>query len=489
MVSVFKENIPAANSSLQSAEIRGNFEALYDKLRTLEVQATDPVSTSLLVLGGPVYFRSSTNNQLKLIKFNTKILDLTTTFGYKTKKDGYGSLYRELQSFRGLSAFQTEGLILEIAIFISPSGQLTFTESLSAQSNRLSSPFNIYFDDSEIPIALLFVEKNGEGVLQVIRQTDVTDIRPVITSAFQNNTQSATIENQVQDNTTRIDTIETSLGIVDSLRVRLVPTAKLTADGTTSSNTRVEALSGSAWIGSISTKLLKFAGAYIDFSPAAIASTGVVPASTPVGVTGQWNRGIVYLEYDPLSTDSTNNSKIGVVHGTAASEPRYIIDAYATLPANSIPLSYVLYKYNTSTTLRPLISQKDMATNNSNISDRIGFELPIVNLTASILSTEVFVDLTIDVSELLPYYANTAALGSATTSTYFKVNDNIDMIDSNTKSIRRVIYSSVFNSGTLTVKVITNNSFGELSLLRNPKARSVKHTPIVDDLRPFIGIS
>jgi hypothetical protein len=491
MVNVFKENVPATSSSLQSAEIRENFEALYDKVRALEVQATNPTSTSLLVLGGPVYFRSNTSQQLKLIRTSTRVFDLTTSFGYKTTRDGYGTLSREGQSFRGFSGFESEGPILEVMISINSLGQLVFTESLAGQSNRLSSPFNIYFDDSEIPIALLFVEKNSEGVLQKFQQTDLTDIRPFVTTAFQNNSQISNIESQVQDNTDRIDVVESTLKTSDSLKVRMIPAAKLAVDLTSTTNTRVECLSGTAWTGitGAGAKPLKFAGGYVDFNPnVTTPSSGVTPAGTPNGVINNWCRALIYLEADNSSTDPTNNSKIGVIHGTLGSEPRYTEDGYADLQSGQIPLAYVLYKYSSTSTIYPLISEVDMGgVGNTNILSRIGFEFPIVGMNS--LSTEIYDGFTINVSELEDYYSNSSDFQTAMEDTYFSVNDYVDIFDSNTRPIRRVIASSTFHPDTKTVTIQVSNSFGDISLSRSAKARSIRHFPAIEDVRPFVGIS
>ena len=107
MVSLFTENTPAENSAVQSSEIRGNFEALYDKVRTLEVRAEQPSTTSVLVLGGRGYFRASTSNQLRLVNFNTTVFSFLETQGYKTKRDSEtGTLFRELQGFNGPSSFE-----------------------------------------------------------------------------------------------------------------------------------------------------------------------------------------------------------------------------------------------------------------------------------------------------------------------------------------------------------------------------------------------
>jgi hypothetical protein len=179
---------------------------------------------------------------------------------------------------------------------------------------------------------------------------------------------------------------------------------------------------------------------------------------------------LIYLQIDTSSVDPTNNSKLGVIHGTSASEPRDIIDGYASLLDGQIPLAYVLYRYNTSGDIYPLISETAMG---GNPDPRFGYELPIVDLT--LLPSGACLGFTIDVSELM-------------TSTYYESGDNIDIFDSKTRPIRRTIVSSIFNSLTKTVQIQVNSSFSEISLSRNAKARSSKHISIIEDARPFIGI-
>ena len=198
MASLFQENQPSEGSSLQSAIIRENFTALFESLKTLEVRVEDPISTSVLILGGSVYFRPSTSQQLQLVNFSTRSFDINNTTGFKSVRSDEGILSKIEQNFRGVSAYESEGQYLEILISLKPNGTLTFTESTSAQNDVLSSSFNIFFDDSEVPLALVFLEKDSSGVLQKIQQTRISDIRPIVTTAFQNNEQAAITESQVQ---------------------------------------------------------------------------------------------------------------------------------------------------------------------------------------------------------------------------------------------------------------------------------------------------
>ena len=476
MVSTFKENVPATNSSLQSSEIRENFAALYDKVKALEVQETSPLGTSILVLGGPIYFRASTTQQLRLIRFNTKIFDIANSFGYKTRKDGYGSLYRELQPFKGPSSFEAEGLLLEILISLSSNGQLNFTESLVGQNNQLSSPFNIYFDDSEIPLALIILEKTGEGQLLPIQQENITDVRPFVTTSFQNNQQTADLEATVGDNTTRINSIESSLRITDALLGRLPPTAKLQADLTTTTNTKIEILSGIARSGnSGASGSLKFAGATVDFSLSAVSSGRNIAAGTPATTGDWWRKALISLQYDSLSVDPTENAILVVTHGVSAIAPDQVGEPVS--PSMTVPLTKVLYRMKSdATNIRPLISLIDID------GFRLNHEFTITDLQSVPSSSEAFGTLKADLS-------GTGFNQSTVETILFQVGDAVEIFDDNTRSVRRTISSVSFNITTNIVTISVTDSFVEISLLRNPKVRSIsQNLNILEDTRPFIGI-
>ena len=105
MVDLFQSGIPVEGSALKSAEIRQNLEALFERLKALEPRAQLPVSTSISLNGGPVYFRPSTSRQLTFFNFATQIFDFATGQGYKTRQDTDGTLYRTIQGFTGPSDF------------------------------------------------------------------------------------------------------------------------------------------------------------------------------------------------------------------------------------------------------------------------------------------------------------------------------------------------------------------------------------------------
>lgn len=473
MGSLFTENIPEPNTKLQSAEIRNNFTALYDKVKSLEVRALEDNSQTIVVTGasGLIYFRSSTNNQLTPIPFPGDQLNLNTTIFYKTKKNQDGSLKRELQSFTGPSNFLSEGSIVEILLSLDKKARLIITESLKGQNNRLSSAhYNLFFDDSEIPLALIFLEKNNDGTLKSISQTDIRDIRPFVTSAFQNNPQTADLENTLNSNTSRIQTIEPSIKITNNLLVRLPSSEKLQYDNKSSTNTQVEVLSGRGWIGTNSgtTKLLKFAGCYVDFSRnPAISTPRVISANTPSMISGYWNKAIIALQYNPSSSDPTENSQIIISHGTENISLQQVV--LPSLTTNTIPLACVIYRMSGSDII-PLVSFSFLG------DTQLSCTFPIVEIS----STSLIADLS---------QISTSINSSTITTEWFPTGGFVDLDDSNTLPIRRKIETSSFNTTTKLLNLTLVNSFSDLSLDRTPYVKSVsKHIDLIEDLRPFVGI-
>jgi hypothetical protein len=482
MVSLFQENQPAASSAIQSAVIRDNFEALYDKVKALEVRAQNPATTSISVAGGVVYFRASTSQQLQLINFNTQVLDITQTVGYKTIKNLDGSLTRTLQAFAGPSAFQSQGLFLEILVSLRSNGLLTFTESYTSQNNTLSSPFNIYKDDAEIPIALVILEKTAAGVLQPIVQDRIKDVRPFLSPALQNNQQVTTIENTVNDNVARITKLEPSLRTTNACRVRLLPIDKRVADGTTTTNTQVEVLSGHVY--SPTNQRVKFWGATVDFSVSASTTfptgTRVKAAATPALLANQWNKALICLQYTNLLPNNETGELV-VIHGTQSSSPSLVVPP--TAGATQIPLAMVIYRFNSGgTNIVPFVSEQFCGT------ERLSYEFTIFNFvevpnTTNNPNYAAFITFDVDLS-------GTGFTVSDVTTNIFQVGAAIELFDDSTQPLRRFITSSSYNLTTQVANITVSNSFVEISSLRNPKVRSTsKHIPFIDDLRPFIGIS
>lgn len=479
MVSLFTINEPATNSPIQSAVIRENFEALYDKLKTLEVRAETTPSTSVLVEGGVVYFRAGSSNLLKLVSFNTAIFDFTAVRGFKTFKNPDGTLFRQQQAFSGPSAFESQGLFLETLLSLRPNGQLAFTEALTAQNNELSSPFNIAFDDEEIPLALIILQKSSEGDLQVIQQEDIRDTRPFL-SAYQNNEQAALLEAQVEDNTNRVTLAETALRVTDAFQVRIPPAAKLAADGTSATNTKVEVVSGTG-LSETDGYSLSFAGAIVDFSASATEDLTASPKLYDAGVStlglgaGEWNKILISAQYDATIVDPTENTKLVFTYGTNAVTADQVVDPVPV--AGTVPLARVLVQMNGSATeINPLISLITIG------SVRLNYEFPISNLlpAGADASTEIEVDL-----------SGTGFSDLFVNSTLFPNDTAIEIFDDNTRSFRREIDTTTYVSATSTTANITlKDSFVGISLLRNPKIRSItENIKVIEDLRPYIGIS
>lgn len=485
MASLFQPNQPAPSSPLQSEVIRDNFDSLYDKLKALELRASSPVSTSVIVTGGPVYFRPGTTQQLSFLSFNTKIVDTSKATSYKTKKNLDGSLYREIQLALGPSNFQIEGLFLEILISLQRNGQVVFTEALAGQNNQLSSPFNIFISDSEVPIAFVILKKNAEGTLLPIEQTDIREARAIVSPAFQNNLQAAEIELEVQDQSTRIALLEPGLRVTNNLLVRLPSPGKLIADNSTLTNTIVEVLSGSAYLQD-DGYLLRFAGASVDFkaTPPLLGFPGtprIIDANTPL-VTDQYNKALIGLKYSGSFTDG-ENATLDIVHGTAAVAANQVVDP--SIPSDTIPLAFVLYK-TTATDVVPILDTTFVGT------QRVTAEFIVTDLTTvptSDPSDPAFIALEVDLYGLGPIKNGPLYTSSDVTGTLFQVGDPVDISDDNTRFLRRFVQNVTYNIITQKALVTVNNSFTEISLLRNPKIKPIaQHLDVIEDLRPFVGV-
>lgn len=466
MANLFIQNQPETSSPLKSSIIRDNFEALYDKLKVLEVRASTPITTLLTVTGGPVYFRSQIENKLKLINFQTKVIDILNITSYKTV-DGYeGALLRVKNSQVGPSAFETEGLYLEVLLSLNDMSELIITESKVAQNNELSSPFNIYFDDSEIPIALILLKKSNTGVLQPIDQTAINDIRPFITTAFQNISQTADLESQINDNTLRIDQIEPAIKITSNGLVKLPSEAKLIADGIELTNTKIEITSASGLIDGYG-RSLNFAGGFVDFTIGSVDNTDTRTFTAGTSLSANtWNKALISLQYDP--TGINENAKPIITHGTPA-DPLSSFSVEPTSPVGTIPLSKILYRMD-STSVRPINLDYDQ-----NTSTQLNYELPITGLTE--ISNLAYLAFDIDITSI-----------TSDRSQIFELNSFIDISDDNTRSFRRKIVGRVLNGDILSITV--NETFADISLNRNPKAKSLstkKHIYVIEDVRPFIG--
>lgn len=480
MVTLFAPGIPIQDSQVKSAEIRNNFDALYDKIKTLEPRALSPEGVGVLILGGPVYFRGSDailydeflnpiSGKLSLIRFNDTIINLKTNNGYKTIKNPDGTLSR--QEIIGISPFPSINTFKEVMISLNFQGRLVFTEGATVSTSPISKPYEIAFDDKEIPICLITLQQSGSlSEFRNISQVDIVDIRPVITTAFQNNLDTGTLQSVVSDNANRIKLLEQKKAD-DRLKVRVVLPEQLELDNTKTTNKKVEILSGNCYI---DRKLVKYPGGFIDIT------TSMAPTNA---------------NYYNLAVLALNTSGgIEVTHGVSHSN-QYLVQYPATYldggvfspPSAKIPLAIVRYRAaNSSGTqdIKPIVSEifADPSFDvNGNVTTgfRFNYDLSIVEFISSI---EFVIEIPLDI---------------VSPATLLTVGNEIDLFDSNTRPFRCTITQlGTYNSSTKTQNVQVNrtfintlsspNSINGLSLNSSPKCRNIStHLDIVEDVRPF----
>jgi len=508
MTELFVQGVPAPESLIRSAEIRNNFEALYDKLKTLECRATIPESTSVQVEGGPVYFRLGTSvlynelgeaisGRLNFINFNTTLINLSTANGFRTIKNQDGTLSRAPIT-GGISPFTATGLFRELLISLTVEGKLTFTEGATTTTG-LSRPFDIAFNDSEIPIAFITIRQSGalnqSGQLQNIGQIDIKEARSFVTPAIQNNLTASEQQSVLEDNTRRISAIEGVIKTTDSLKVQIPNINKLTVDGTNTTNTRIEVLSGSTYI---ANKFVR--------SPGALISLNLGPSVDPIPVNN-FNKVIVALGID---------GDIELFHGSPT-------ESKANRLTTEIPLEFDDGYIQTNDELNrngelgsppgytPLAIVHYRANNVSDISSPPGFTRVVKPIVS-----EVFVDPSFDINNQVVggvrfnYAFRIAAINSATEfvvnipidvdpNTIFFTAQEIDIFDDNTRSFRREIINSpigTFDSPTRTMTIQVSETFVSdeifedaiegISLKRNPRVVSLNLNQfVIEDVRPF----
>lgn len=508
MTALFKEGIPAQDTPIRSVEIRDNFGALYDKLRTLEPRATTPESTQLLINGGPVYFRAGDSilyNQLgvaisgsqRLIIFQTSIIDLATANGFRTIKNPNGSLSKE-PVIGGISPFEENGLFREILITLNSQGRLSFTEGATTTTG-LSRVFDIAFDDSEIPICLVVVQQfgtlNAPGQLAPIRQIDITDIRPIVTTAFQNNLSGASLEQNVLDTKLRVDALEQSV-VSDMLRVQIPSFEQLTLDSTTTTNRKIEIASGAAYING---KRITYPGGTIlvtqdlpsgglPINNYAIACVALVEDSLLPGV------GKIVL-YHSTAADSKNNPE-SVPLPSAVRDPSDPTGLTLKAPANGVPLALLYYRMDSiasgstpgyTTQIKPIASDV--------------FVDPTFNGDGTVSGGVRFV-FAFDIVALGgPDRFTVAIPNDVDENSVFLQGDTIEIFDNNTRSFRRQITNNpqgTFDANTRRLSIVVSETFVNdasypnaskgLSLKRSPKATIITKKPgvVLQDVRPFI---
>lgn len=517
MTVLFKEGIPAQDTPIRSVEIRDNFDSLYSKLKTLEPRATSPESTQILVNGGPVYFRASTSvlynaqgepisGAQRLIVFQTSIIDLATSNGFKTIKNTDGTLSKEAVS-GGISPFATDqaGYFREILITLNNQGRLSFVEGATTTTG-LSRSFDIAFDDSEIPICLVIIQHSGallqSGQLAPIRQIDITDVRPIITTAFQNNLTSAALESNVLDNRLRLDALERSSLTNDALKVQIPPPEKLILDNARTTNKTLEILSGSAYI---NNTRVDYPGGKINVTQN--LTTPLPTDNFAVACVALLSDGTIYV-YHGSAADSSADA-VNVKLPYAVRSPYGGLQA----PTDAIPLALIYYRMSSSsdagtpgytTQIDPVVSDvfvRPTFDSNSNLTGgtRLAFEFSIV----SIIDASTFVvQLPSDISITPPSGETPAQI----VPNVFQSGQTIEIFDDNTRSFRRVISNNPQGPGSLditarTMQVIVSEAFVNdvtfatpaptfrgISLKRNPKARIVDQKPgvVLQDVRPFI---
>lgn len=498
MTVLFKEGIPAQDTPIRSVEIRDNFSALYDKLKTLEARATSPESTQILVNGGPVYFRAGNSllfdkfgapisGAQQLVLFQTSLIDLATANGFRTIKNPNGTLSKEAV-YGGISPFESTGLFREILITLNNQGRLSFTEGATTTTG-LSRPFDIAFDDSEVPICLVVVQQSGQllqsGQLAAIRQIDLTDVRPVITTAFQNNLAGAELQQNVLDNQLRIEAMERSSRSTDTLKVQIPSVEKLTLDGTRTTNKKLEILSGSTYING---QQVKYAGGLIDVTQ---DLTSPLPVDNfAVAFVALNTAGSIVL-YHGTPSDSSSDPELVQL-------PAAVQDGYGNLtpPADVVPLALVYYRMNsvedvplsgTTLQIKPIVSEIFVDPTfdvNSNVTGGIRFAYAF-DIVAINSPTEFVVNIPTDV----------------TYTSVFLSGQLVDLVDDNTRPFRRTIsnnpqgtYSPVTRNMTIIVSetfvndVSFPNTSKGISLKRNPKAVAVSNKPgtVLEDVRPFV---
>lgn len=483
MSNLFTPNVPVESSPMKSAEVRNNFTAIFDKLKTLEARATSPLATSVIIEGGPVYFRSGTATRLSLINFKTTVINLATTRGYATIKNSDGSLTREQLPSNGVSPFSTIGLFREILISLTNTGKLVFTEAAKPDSSTgLSRPFDIYFADEEVPICLIVIKQSGTlltyGQLATVEQIDITDVRPFVTTAFQNNSTVANLQDAVEDNQDRLDALEPSLRVTEALQVRLPSVEKMTIDGTLFTNTKLEVVSGDVYIGN---RLLRFPGGTVDLTGA--DQPGYLP-------TNNFNKALVGLQI------TGSGPALTVVHGVYVTPPgandsktdRFAVqvpismdDGYGGLfaPTGILPLALISYRLSSTVEvpasgpdpdrtriIKPIIS----STHIDNL--RVDHDFDIVGINSPV---EFIVQIPTDVNP----------------DDVFNLLQSVDIYDDNTRPLRRVVDNDApltFDSLTRNMTIRVTESVVEIVLLRHAKMRAVNlHRPVIDDIRPFIG--
>ena len=162
----FINGLPAQGSSLQSADVRENFIALNARTGKLAVRATVPITTSITVDAGLVFFADKISVNFEGAKID--LGDLST----------------------GVAEFQEVGFFRDIVIVL----RLTYDQNSGAygaqavyiegpeKSSAFSAPELITTRADDIPLARFVVRHNGinlilKGQIEPIEQSSLLDYR------------------------------------------------------------------------------------------------------------------------------------------------------------------------------------------------------------------------------------------------------------------------------------------------------------------------
>jgi hypothetical protein len=272
----------------------------------------------------------------------------------------------------------------------------------------------------------------------------------------------------------------------EMLKVQIPSIEQLTLDSTKTTNTKLEILSGSAYING---KLVKYPGGMVDIK---------TNLTTPLPID-RFAAACVALD---------QSGSIVLYHGSVAesnSEPPNVklpaavrdVDDNFKAPANSVPLAIVYYRMSnqedvpgTGLTLqvKPMVSDiflDPLFDSDGNVTggQRLVYAFDIIEIIAP---NEFKVLLPVGVSE----------------TALFLAGQEVDLFDDNSRPIRRIVAGGgAFDSITRTKVVIVDEpfvndvtfatptpTFRGISLRRHPKARIVSEKPglVIEDVRPFV---
>lgn len=464
MTELFKVGEPQYQSPMQSQVLRENFNALYNKVKTLEPRATSPISTRIYIEAGPVYFRSKESTQLKFINFFATEIDLVLTQGYKTEIGTQGERIRVILPEKGVSPFLTTQIqyYREVLISLTIEGRLIFTEGATTPTG-ISRSFDIAFADGDIPIALVMVKHYGDplkyGQIQKIEQTSINDIRPFITSAFQNSDVNADTQQKVTDLDLRVQQVEAKNQIYGAGVVVL--DYDFTSD---INNKKIYAEAGNIYVGG---KLVRFIGAEVDFTQS--------PYIPPALDSNSFNYcAIVYND---------TSKQVETIHGTSsdsAADWRLVktpsditnLDNDLVFPYGIVPLSMILYRaidtIGPTTEIVPLINYTHIG------ATRINYKFPIIAIDEILITIQIPLDVADDTFNQL--YAKD-----------LYVDTFIEIGDDNSQPIQRQIITTTRDLTLRTISVEVNKIIPSvISISNNAKAKDlIWNREVVDDIRPI----